>query len=543
MTTPPQTLVAGRYRLLEPAGSGGMGRVWLATDEVLGREVAIKEVVTPDGLAPDEVRDMGTRALREARAAARLSHPNVITVYDVVVDDGAPWIVMEYLPSRSLAQVVNEDGPMSPEEVARIGLAMLGALRAAHKVGVLHRDVKPANVLMADKGRVVLTDFGVATIIGDPSVTRSGLVIGSPSYMAPERLREDVAVGAPADLWSLGATLYFAVEGRSPYQRTGAIATVAALASEEPDAMTRAGALAPVIDVLLRRDPSARPSAATVERMLRPVAYPVAPGTLAPPSRRRPRVATAGAAATAATAATSPTAVVARPQPERPLGARPDRRAWLAGAVAVLALIALAAWALTRPAGTPAASGPDATSTTPAPTTSAGPPAGPPAGPGPTGTATASPAGITLPAGWHMYRDRTGFAVAVPRNWTVSRRGTIVYFSEPGGGRLLGIDQTDRPQPDPVADWAGKEAYRVQRGDFPSYRRVRLVAVDYFRKAADWEFTYLRNGQRLHVNNRGFITSPTQAYGMWWSTPDSRWDQYLPDLRLIQRTFVPVDDS
>jgi eukaryotic-like serine/threonine-protein kinase len=348
--------------------------------------------------------------------------------------------------------------------------------------------------------------------------------------MAPERLREDAAVGAPADLWSLGATLYYAVEGRPPYQRTGAIATVAALASEDPDPMTRAGALAPVIDVLLRRDPAARPSAATVERMLRPVAYPVPPGTLAPPARRRP---------------TARTATVAHPRPAhpRPPGQRPDRRAWVAGVVAVLALLAAVAWAMTRPTGTPAASGPDATSATPGPAPGPPPSRTAPTETAPTRTAPASPSVLALPAGWHMYRDRTGFAVAVPRHWTVSRRGTMVYFSEPGGGRLLGIDQTDQPQPDPVADWAGKEEYRVARGDFPSYRRVRLVAVDYFRKAADWEFTYVRNGQRLHVNNRGFITSPTQAYGMWWSTPDSRWNQYLPDLRLIQRSFVPVDDS
>ncbi len=146
-----------------------------------------------------------------------------------------------------------------------------------------------------------------------------------------------------------------------------------------------------------------------------------------------------------------------------------------------------------------------------------------------------------LPAGWHMYTDRTGFSVAVPESWTVSRRGSIVYFNEPNGRRLLGIDQTDHPQPDPVADWSGKEAYRVSRGDFPSYQRVRLEAVEYFLNAADWEFTYVPDGVPLHVNNRGFITSPTQAYGMWWSTPDSQWAASLPDLRLIQASFRPAD--
>jgi hypothetical protein len=207
-------------------------------------------------------------------------------------------------------------------------------------------------------------------------------------------------------------------------------------------------------------------------------------------------------------------------------------------ALAVAAVLTLVGWMLGRPASPPtSSSGPRATSTATAP---------------PSGTATVGssppapsppPSALVLPAGWRWYSDRTGFRVAVPADWTVSRRGTIVYFSEPGGDRLLGIDQTDRPRPDPVADWSGKESYRVARGDFPSYRRIRLTEVDYFDKAADWEFTYVRDGVRLHVNNRGFITSPTQAYGMWWSTRDSRWDRYLPDLRLIQRSFVPAPDG
>jgi eukaryotic-like serine/threonine-protein kinase len=537
-TTPPQTLLAGRYRLVEPVGQGGMGRVWLATDEVLGRQVAIKEVVAPAELTPDEARDMGARALREARAAARLSHPNVVTVYDVVVVDTAPWIVMEYLPARSLSEVVNRSGPMTPAAAARVGLAVLSALRAAHGVGVLHRDVKPGNVLLADDGRVVLTDFGLATMVGDPAVTRSGLVIGSPSYMAPERVR-DTRPGAPADLWSLGATLYFAVEGRSPYERDTALATVAALTTEEPDPSSRAGALAPVIEGLLRRDPDARLSAPAVARLLAPVAEGAPPArgvagvvapTGAPPARPvRPRSEAGGMSGWAVT---------------RPGG----RRTWVVVlAVAVLALVGLAAWVITRPSSSPpAASAGELRSGAPAPST--GPPAarstGPTPGPATSGPATPTSAGdpVVLPPGWRTYKDRTGFAVAVPARWRVSREGTIVYFREPNGSRLLGIDQTDRPRPDPVKDWRGKERYRVNQGDFPGYERVRLEAVDYFDKAADWEFTYVRSGTRLHVNNRGFITSPTQAYGMWWSTADSNWERYLPDLRLIQRSFVPAED-
>ena len=274
--TPPQTLLAGRYRLLEPIGQGGMGRVWLATDEFLTRQVAVKEVVAPQGLTAAEVRDMGARALREARAAARLSHPNVVTVYDIVVTDTAPWIVMEYLSCRSLYEVVSQDGPLPVPEAARVGLAVLTALRAAHGVGVLHRDVKPSNVLMDESGRIVLTDFGLATIVGDPSVTRSGMIIGSPSYMAPERAR-DAEAGEAADLWSLGATVYFAVEGRSPYDRSTALATVAALASEDPDPAVRSGRLKPVLNGLLRRNPAERLDPRTLERMLRPIARNAAP--------------------------------------------------------------------------------------------------------------------------------------------------------------------------------------------------------------------------------------------------------------------------
>jgi hypothetical protein len=170
---------------------------------------------------------------------------------------------------------------------------------------------------------------------------------------------------------------------------------------------------------------------------------------------------------------------------------------------------------------------PTPSATPPATSTSPSPAAGPPA--------------LVLPAGWHRYTDRTGFSVAVPDGWAISRQVSIVYFSEGGGGRLLGIDQTNQPQPDPVADWQAKESYRVAHGDFPSYQRVRLEAVDYFIKAADWEFTYNDSGgARRHVNNRGFITSPHQAYGMWWSTLDKDWDRYHPDLELIERSFQPA---
>src|SRR5207248_4683065 len=183
-------LIAERYRLLRSLGEGGMGRVWLARDEILHRDVAVKEVVPPPGLTPAEREEMGRRTLREARAAARLTHPNVVRVYDVVTSDRHPWIVMEYVPSRSLHQVIAEDGPLPPRRVAEIGLGVLGALRAAHAAGVTHRDVKPGNVLLTDDGRVVLTDFGLAAMGGEANVTRPGLILGSPAYIAPERARD-----------------------------------------------------------------------------------------------------------------------------------------------------------------------------------------------------------------------------------------------------------------------------------------------------------------------------------------------------------------
>ncbi|NES26947.1 protein kinase [Micromonospora terminaliae] len=284
-----QVVIAGRYRLLDLVGRGGMGRVWLARDEMLHREVAVKQVVPPGWLAPHERDELRGRTLREARATARLTHPNVVRVYDVVRVDGDPWLVMEYVPSRSLQETVETDGPVDPRRAATIGLAVLAALRAAHEAGVLHRDVKPANVLLARDGRVLLTDFGLAVFDGgDGMTTRPGLVLGSPQYVAPERAAEGVS-SVEADLWSLGATLHAAVEGRSPYARSTAMATLAALASQPPDPAPHAGPLAPVLVGLLRRDPRHRLGHDDAARLLAAATAPTvdvpgwpAAGTVAP---------------------------------------------------------------------------------------------------------------------------------------------------------------------------------------------------------------------------------------------------------------------
>jgi serine/threonine protein kinase len=1008
-----------------------MGRVWLARDEVLHRDVAVKEVVPPSGLTESEGEEASERGLREARAIARLNHPNVVRIYDVVARPRRPWIVMEYVRSRSLQERIAADGPLPVPEVARIGLDILSALHAAHRAGVLHRDVKPSNVLIADDGRVVLTDFGLATLAGDATLTRSGLILGSPAYIAPERARQGTT-GTESDLWSLGATLFAAVEGRAPYHRSTAMATLTALVTEPPDPTMLAGPLVPVLDGLLDKNPAtrmtapqaahalrrllgslrrvgeqprrlprerrpsgrpslgslppaqphrpampaqpvpaqpqrpavgraqapARPTWPAVGRAQPPIrpaeppvqrtpvqrpavgrAQPPAPPREQPPATSReqppapardqpptwppipvsplaggtadarpgdarpaadapaptgpapstaPQVPAASTAPTVAAQpdapaepdpATSPAAgttpgkpaaqesavvepaaesseasAAAEPEVTEPsvapaavepgaVGAssadkasptagpaaessgaggvapgdggvpagvgssvvesEPDERfaaesrrsaiestsdsmglwpmaePWqgepepaksssaatepaappsagteLAASSSAATESAASSSAETEPAAgastddgspgdepagnEPSTSGPadrepiageDAASENGAPgdtapgdtasgDTASGDsasgaiaigestsedtpsedtepehtpsadtayetaatehnatehnatehnatehnapehnatehggsgdtgsvPAGPiaaspiaagPRGAGlvpprilqggpvtgrrpyvrvsppaaestrklmfaalcvlvtvvivavlvgiglrpshPSGTAAPSPgshparvlpatpaptsppgtlapsvtvssrsaqrsvppspAGTGLPAGWHMYRDPTGFSVAVPDGWTLSHSGTIVYFHDPVGGRLLGVDQTNQPKSDPVADWTSQSRYRVSHGDFPGYQQIKIAAVPYHLKAADWEFTYDKDGVRTHVINRGAVFGPHQAYGFYWSTPDSVWAANLPNFELIMATF------
>ena len=278
-------VIAGRYMLEQPIGRGAMGVVWRGRDQLLDREVAVKEVVLSSSIGADERKNAYQRTLREARTAARLSHRGVVTVFDVAEEDGRPWIVMELVPSRSLDQVLTVEGRLNPLRAGRIGQQLLAALAAAHGAGVLHRDVKPSNVLIArerpgsDWGeRAVLTDFGIAQFEGDPRLTQTGMVMGSPGFTAPERIRGGAATPA-SDLWSLGATIYAAVEGSGPYERRGgAITTMSAIINEDAPRASSSGRLAPLIAALLRRDPSARPSAAAAARMFSDV-LPLLSGT------------------------------------------------------------------------------------------------------------------------------------------------------------------------------------------------------------------------------------------------------------------------
>ena len=264
----PGTLIGGRYTLRAAVGHGGMGTVWRAADTLLRRDVAIKEVVLPPGLAPSDRDSMYERTMREARAAAALQHPAVVQVYDVVHENGRPWIVMELLDARSLADMVIEDGPVTPRVVAKIGIALLGALEVAHAHGVLHRDVKPANVLICSDGRCVLTDFGVARMPTDVQLTTPGMVLGSPHFISPERAMGS-DFGPPSDLFSLGVTLFTAVEGRPPFDKGDPIETMHAVVEDPPAPAVRAGSLTPVLMGLLEKDPNRRMDVLTARTMLR----------------------------------------------------------------------------------------------------------------------------------------------------------------------------------------------------------------------------------------------------------------------------------
>ncbi len=312
-------VIAGRYRLQAPIGRGAMGIVWRARDQLLDRDVAVKEVQIAETLTDAERANAYQRTLREAKTAARLNHPAVVTVYDVCEDEGRPWIVMQLVSARSLDQVLAASGPLSPRRAAEMARQLLSALSVAHAAGVMHRDVKPSNVLLGSDDRAVLTDFGIATFQGDPKLTQTGMVMGSPGFTAPERIRGEDASPA-SDLWSLGATLFAAVEGHGPFERRGgAITTMSAIINEDAPEAPTAGALGPVIAALLRREPADRPDASAAVRMINDV-LPLLP--------ERPAGSPAGydpAALSASSRPAPPQPVWSQPDWSQPDRAQPDR--------------------------------------------------------------------------------------------------------------------------------------------------------------------------------------------------------------------------
>lgn len=511
--------------------------VWRARDELLARDVAVKEIIMPPEMEEDE-REVGrSRAVREAQMAARLRHPNVVGVYDIVEDDGRLAIVMELVPFESLRDAVRDHGPLPPAQVARIGLGVLAGLRAAHEAGVVHRDVKPTNILLGAEDRIVLTDFGIAKAVDSPTLTTSGVLIGSPAYLAPERAHGRPA-GAPADLWGLGASLYTAVEGRAPFERPGALATLTAVVADEPDPFRHAGPLEPVISGLLRKDPGTRLDAAEAERMLRSVV-------------ERDNTAESGPLAELMTAGTGP--MTAEPRP-RPGGPRRSRGSWAAlltvlGITIVAAAVTLAIFeslghqtaqqrvskAAAGSSARTSASASASASSQPSPSALASSPAV--ASGGGSGGGGAS----TVPSGYYRFTNSTGFSIAVPVGWQIQHVGHYVYVRDPAdSGIFLLIDQSDQPKPNPLADWQQQAAAR--QGSYPDYNLIRLAAVSYpqAEAAADWQFTYDRNGVEVEVLNRNVLANAHHAYALYWSTPVSDWNAYYHYFQAFAATFQPA---
>jgi eukaryotic-like serine/threonine-protein kinase len=587
-------LLAGRYRLLAVLGQGGMGAVWRARDELLKRDVALKEIIWPPQMDPDERETARLRAVREAQMAARLRHPNVVGVYDFFEEDGRPCIVMELVPYRSLRDAVLADGPLPPADAARVGLGVLAALAAVHEVGVLHRDVKPANILLGPEGRVVLTDFGIAKAADSPTLTKSGVLIGSASYIAPERARGGQAAAA-ADLWALGASLYAAVEGRPPFDREGVLASLTAVVADEPDPPTHAGPLWPVISGLLRKDPEARLAAAEAGQLLSRIAEkhdatpagpapgrdseptvdlpsqdvrtgpdsiatvegdqatayreetePVAPEPVTP-EPVTPEPVTVGASSYAGPDAGLAPGLPAQPAPRtRSGGLRRYRAASAAAAVLVVAMITGIALVLTRSPGrqpaphSAAATQGTASASASAPTASASPSRSSTPSP----TSSDSGGSSALPAGYYRFTNSTGFSIGVPTGWQISHVGHYVYIRDPDDAAIfLLIDQSDQPRANPLADWQQQAANR--QSTYPGYHLIRLQAVTYAQaeKAADWEFTYDMDGVAVQVLNRNVLANARHAYALYWSTPVSDWNAYYHFFQAFAATFRPASVS
>jgi hypothetical protein len=573
-----------------------MGMVWRARDELLARNVAVKEIILPPEMEDAEREAGRRRAVREAQMAARLRHPNVVGVYDIVEDDGRPAIVMELVPFGSLRDTIRDHGPLPPAQVARIGLGVLAGLRAAHEAGVVHRDVKPANILLGPQDRVVLTDVGIATAVGSPALTTSGIVIGSPACLSPERARGQPA-GAPADLWGLGASLYTAVEGRPPFERPGALATLTAVVTDEPDPFRHAGPLELVISGLLRKNPGARLGAADAEWMLQyvleqdaaaaRVAPMTGPGT-GPAAETGPAPASVPAATLESapsepeadteslppvTAAPAPIVMIppepaaagvprAAGPPERPAapvpqGRPPVRRrgprrarglrAVLIAVLGIAAITAAVTSAVSRTSHHPTAHQAPKTparssvrGSAPASVPASAPSA--PSSAAPASSPSAAPGGASaVPSGYYRFTNSTGFSIGVPVSWQIQHVGHYVYIRDPAnGGIFLLIDQSGHPKPNPLADWQQQAAAR--QSTYPGYHLIRLVAVSYpqAEKAADWQFTYNRNGVEVEVLNRNVLANAQHAYALYWSTPVSDWNAYYHYFQVFAATFQPA---
>ncbi|MFD0233687.1 serine/threonine-protein kinase [Streptomyces decoyicus] len=568
-----------------------MGTVWRAQDEVLGRQVALKRLHVAPHLDADELARRYERTTREAQAAARINHPNVVGVHDVVDDAGMPCIVMEYVPSLTLGDVIKEaarkDSSVTPREAARIGRGMVAALRAAHSAGVLHRDVKPGNVLLGEDGRVVLTDFGIAVASGTSTLTKTGELVGSIDYLAPERVRSGKP-GPASDLWALGATLYQAVEGRPPFRKPTAVETAYAIAMDPLEAPRNAGSLSPLIEALLAKEPADRPTAEVVEQALRAAeaeaetalyGWPtLALGTVGrgdPESTgtngqteapTRPVAQTGGAGATSdrtgtgtgtragtdtgsgsgtgigGSAVTGPMAL-----PDGAAGgpADVDRTEALSGGKAsrkgrttravVWSVVGVlfagggagTAWYLMErgdSGATPSASDKAVPRTPSKPDSSIGPP--PP-----------------LPDGYRNAKESAlGVTFPVPEGWNrkVEDSGRMItYYSQKDLARLT-VSVLDLSSGDAVKHFKGLEAH--QKVENPPYEQLRLQSTVYQGEpAAIWEYTFGGTARKYRAADLGFGRAGGTDYAIFVSAPEANWTPFAKVFSVLTNGFRRTD--
>ncbi len=553
-------VIAGRYRLEARLGRGGMGVVWRASDQLLGRSVAVKELPLDEALSAEGAQRRRERSLREARAVAQLSHPHIIVVHDVVEHDERPYIVMELIEGGSLADRIAAHGPVDADEAARIGIALLGALRTAHEAGVLHRDIKPANVLVEDgTDRVVLTDFGIAQVAGATTLTETGSFVGSPEYTAPERM-SGARTGPASDLWSLGALLCTILSGESPFRRDSLGGILHAVVSAEIRPPAQAEPILPVVRGLLERDPERRLDAERAERMLR--TFRDTGRTPPPPPPRRTRTLSLGRARTRSADATpvdaAPAGPVDRPPepppdhtpeppwdrpPQPPSGyappspddparhpaTRPGRspRGVLITALLVSAMAGagVSAAALLMNGGgngegtrsTPTSS---ASYTTVSQRPSPGQSPNPSLSPSPRPSSSPPPSARSVPsapAGYRLARDPAGFVLAVPDGFSRVPQGERVFYMSPGKAFRLGIRVADPAEGGPLA--VLRRAAAEGPGTNPGYREGRVTRTTHRgRPAALWEFTW---------NGFSAAEGPRHTYDLCWEEGGRLYDVWV----------------
>jgi eukaryotic-like serine/threonine-protein kinase len=576
--------VANRYELTDELGHGGMGVVWRATDTLLGRQVALKEVDLPRGVEAAGRESLRARVSREARAAARLSHPGVVTVYDIAHDGEQDFIVMELVSAPTLEELVRTGGPLAPQRAARLGLGLLDALEAAHRAGIVHRDLKPKNVMVREDGATKLADFGIASVQGDPRLTATGLVIGSPAYMAPEQV-EAQAVSPATDLWALGATLWFAVEGQPPFGG-GEFQTLSAIVNGQPRRPERLGPLTPVLARLLVKDPASRATPAQLRPLLRQIASSEGggPGTAHTGAGDPRRDATGHwAAATVVVGGPNAPARADPNAPARPVpaGAGPARPTPPGTA---------------PPAGTEARGSVASGDTPPVPSRvqrreeDAGtavrgaaprrrrrrlPPVPPVPLPGEpvfaggrrrrlrlpvvfaavavvlagsiiwqgvtrdddqrTPSATTRRPGV--PAGWRSFQDPDGtYRLSFPPTWTPTDRGPFIDFTEPGGERFFRVQPTTDGMA-PLTAQRSLERSFMARHPGDNYQRLRLGTTT-FRSmpAAEWEFTFLNEGRLTRGYDITF-TAGGRRHAILFQSPASRWAASRDELQSFLAGF------